>query len=136
MTTTRRDDPGTPPAGEDERFVRWLADAYTPPPMTPALRSRFDAHLEERLGRRVHRRPWLAVVATASLALALWGAWDARVAVRGAAAPESPDAVAASADAALGLASEPAADAEEGLPAEYRAISYLLIDDAQGDATR
>ena len=27
------------------------------------------------------------------------------------------------------------ADAEEGLPAEYRAISYLLID-AQGAATR
>jgi len=134
MTTDRRDDAGAPFGTGEEEFVRWLADAYTPPPMTGARRARFDARLEARLDARAHRGPWLAAAATGAFALAI-GAWSARVADRGAAGAASPARSAGSAEAVLALATDPVADAEEALPTEYRAISYLLID-AQGAPIR
>jgi hypothetical protein len=136
MTMTRRDDLAAPPASEDEGFVRHLADAYRPPPMTEARRARFDARLEERLASRARarRRPLLAATATAAIAFAV-GVWGDRVAHRVGAVEESPASVAASAEAVLDLATGPVADAEEALPAEYRAISYLLID-ARGGTVR
>jgi len=130
MTTERRDDAGAPRGAGDEEFVRWLADAYTPPPMTGARRARFDARLEARLGARAPRGPWLVAAATGAFALAI-GVWSARVGDRGA----GPTRTEGSAEAVLALATDPVADAEEALPTEYRAISYLLID-AQGAPIR
>jgi hypothetical protein len=131
MTTERRDDPHEPTSAEDERFARWLGELYEAPPMTEARRRRFDARLEERLAR-ARARPWHAALAAAAAALAfvLWGEHAA-----GPGATDPAPAAAASAEAVLALATEPVTDAEEALPVEYQAISYLLID-AKGGSSR
>ena len=133
MTTERRDDAHEPTSAEDERFARWLGELYEAPPMTEARRRRFDARLETRLAR-ARARPWHAALAAvaAALAFVLWGE---HVSGRGPADPARAPAAAASAEAVLALATEPVTGAEEALPVEYQAISYLLID-AEGGSSR
>jgi len=126
MTTERRDDPSEPTSAEDERFARWLGEIYEAPPMTEARRRRFDARLEARLAR-ARARPWHAALAAAAAALA-FVLWGGHLAGRGPTDSARAPAAATSAEAVLALATEPVTDAEEALPVEYRAISYLLID--------
>ena len=132
MTSERRDDANEPTSAEDERFARWLGENYAAPPMTEARRRRFDARLEARLAQ-ARTRPWhaaLAAAVAAGLAFVLWGEYAA-----GPGATRPAPAAATSAEAVLALATEPVRDAEEALPVDYQAISYLLID-AKGAPSR
>ena len=130
----RRDD-RQPLAPDEEAFVRSVADRYAAPPMTASQRTRFDARLEERIrDAAARRRVWLPVAAVAAAAVSLL-VWRA-----GIEAPESGEVapVAESEPAldeseigaedwllAMETGSLPATD--EALPADYLAISDLLL---------
>lgn len=128
-------DDETPLSGDDEAFVRNVADLYAPPPMTALQRSRFDARLEERISdRAARRRPWFAVAAgvAAALSLLLWRATNPapggdeveQIAV---AMPTQSEADASADEWILAMTTESRADADDTLPPEYLAISDLLL---------
>jgi hypothetical protein len=127
MTTGRRDPQPHPTPAEDARFARWLGELYRAPAMTEAGRRRFDLLLEARLAGSGRARPWLTALAAATATAFAFAVWIARAPLLG--RSDSEAAVAAeSAEAVLALATEPVADADDALPVEYRAISYMFID--------
>jgi hypothetical protein len=104
----------------DADFVARLAAAYTPPPMTPARRARFDARLAERVGRdRLRFVPGLAAAAALFVISHLAGQ-PAREPVQWA------EARTPGSGSVLAQVYGGAGDFEESLPPEYRAIASLL----------
>jgi hypothetical protein len=123
MSTQRP--PSDAESRDDAAFVARLADAYAPPPMTPARRARFDARLAERVQRaRLRFVPVLAAGA-ASLAIALFVV--SQLTRNGPVAP-APGARSPSPASALVLAEAlgSGSEFEEALPPEYQAIASLL----------
>jgi hypothetical protein len=126
MTARPDSDPRAPaPTSDDAAFLRRVADAYAPPPMTPSRRVRFDARLGERIAPA--RQPWLAWVAGATAAatagLLVVATWTTSPPAQPevAAAPARPSAV------VLAELYDPApADFDATLPADYQAIAGLL----------
>jgi hypothetical protein len=118
---------------DDEAFARNVAAHYAAPPMTASQRMRFDARLEERVQRGA--RPWLAAgavaVAAAVAALFLWQATGVTPKRDEVASIDASDAALESAatpeEWILAMGSESIADANAGLPADYVAISDLLL---------
>jgi hypothetical protein len=116
---------------DDDAFVRDVAAHYAAPPMTASQRTRFDAHLEERMQRGATRsRPWIAAgaVAAAVAALFLWQAGGVAPTNGGVARVDEDDATLESAatpeEWILAMGSE---SLDDGLPADYVAISDLLL---------
>ena len=116
---------------DDEAFARNVAAHYTAPPMTASQRTRFDARLEERVQRGA--RPWLAAgaVAAAVAALLFWQASGVAPTRDEVASIDASDAALESAatpeEWLLAMGSDSFADADAGLPADYVAISDLLL---------
>jgi len=116
---------------DDEAFARNVAAHYTAPPMTASQRTRFDARLEERVQRGA--RPWLAAgaVAVAVAALFFWQASGVAPTRDEVASIDASDAALESAatpeEWLLAMGSDSFADADAGLPADYVAISDLLL---------
>jgi hypothetical protein len=132
-----RHDDRQPLAPDDEAFVRSVADLYAAPPMTASQRTRFDARLEERIrDGAARRRPWFAVVAVAAAVVSLL-VWRAGLDVPdgGEVAPvaESKRAVDESEigaeDWLLAMETGSLPETDEALPADYLAISDLLLGD-------
>ena len=127
---TWRDDERPALTREDEALVRRVADAYATPAMTAAQRARFDTGLERRrLGSASRRNGWLVALAT-GLAALYFVSEHATAPKRGATEPAVLEPVATSAspeEVILAVATEPVADAEEALPEDYQAISYLVL---------
>jgi hypothetical protein len=136
MTDPNPDRPDPTPDGD--AFVREVAGLYTPPEMSAARRSAFDARLGERLSHR-RRWSWGPVLAgtAAVLALALLllrtgedprpGEGPARLTAQ---RPEPrPARIETTAEEAiLALATASAAPAEKELPDDYEAIENLFLD--------
>jgi len=122
-----------PLSAEEVAFVRRVAEAYAPPSLTQAERTRFDARLDELVAEELPRsRPWLIALAAgvAVLALAIWqtGREADRDALEHAAAKSaSVESAASPEEAIVATATVPIADADDALPVEYRAISDLLV---------
>lgn len=119
---THADDDRDPLAAEDADFVRRIADAYTPAPMTAARRAALDAELEERLARdRWRFAPWAASLLAAGAAVLLLvrlpGAPVTQIAPTDAASDES---------YVFALAGESADDFDSALPSDYQAIAQLI----------
>ncbi len=122
-------------APDEEAFVRSVADLYAAPPMTASERTRFDARLEERIrAAAARRRAWLPVAGVAAVAVSLlvWRAGlDAPEGGEVAPVAESEPALDESDSGAeewllaMETGSLPATD--EALPADYLAISDLLL---------
>jgi hypothetical protein len=119
---------------DDDALLRSVAAHYAPPPMTASQRTRFDARLEERVQRGVaNMRPWLAGVAIAAAVagLLLWQtssvAPTGDTMVRVAVAEPTLDGAATPEEWILSMAGDEIADANAGLPADYVAISSLLL---------
>jgi hypothetical protein len=109
----------------DAAFAARLAEAWAPPPLTPARRARFDARLAERVRRDRLRFVPAAAAAAASLAAALFVIGQ----LTGDPAEESRTGLTASAaesDLSLAEAFSSTGDFEETLPPEYQAIASLL----------
>ena len=123
-----------PLSRDDAAFVRNVADLYAAPPMTASQRTRFDARLEERLrDRAARRRPWFAVAAVAAVALSLL-VWRTEVDTPLPASEVARSAVELDVDAntdewILAMATDDSIDSDATLPADYRAISGLLLGD-------
>ena len=119
----------------DEDFVRHIADAYAPAPMTPVRKTRFDARLRERLDERnryarVRPRslPWLAAATAAGL-LVLARVASVPTSIPTSTTPPGADgrsAVELAGGLGLAEAFAPAADFEASLPADYQAIASLV----------
>ena len=123
-----------PLSADEAAFIQRVADAYDPPPLSPALRARFDARLDVLVAEDLPRSsPWLIALAAgaAVLALAIWQAERdaAQEALGGAAASATAANATSPEEAILATATVPVADADEALPVEYRAISDLLVGD-------
>jgi hypothetical protein len=127
---TQRDDERPALSGEDEALVRRVADVYAAPALTAAQRARFDAGLERRLHNTAsRRRGWLIALATGMAAL-YFVSEHASAPTRGATGRAALEPVATAAspeEVILAVATEPVADAEDALPEDYRAISYLVL---------
>lgn len=109
---------------EDMAFVRRIADAYAPAPLTPARRAAFDAELETRLARdRWRFAPWAAAVATAGAATLLLLARLPAAPVEQARVLEDPGADEAF---VLAIAGGTTTEFDSALPADYQAIAGLL----------
>jgi hypothetical protein len=111
--------------GNDLDFIRRVGDAYAPPPLTPARRTRFDAELETRIARdRWRFLPWGVALATAGAAALLLITRFASV------APVTEATVADQADTdeafVLALAGGSPDELDAELPADYQAIASLL----------
>ena len=123
-----------PLSRDDAAFVRNVADLYAAPPMTASQRTRFDARLEERLrDRAARRRPWFAVAAVAAVALSLL-VWRTEVDTPLPASEVAQSTVELDVDAntdewILAMATDDSIDSDATLPADYRAISGLLLGD-------
>ena len=123
-----------PLSRDDAAFVRNVADLYAAPPMTASQRTRFDARLDERLrDRAARRRPWFAVAAVAAVALSLL-VWRTEVDTPLPASEVARSAVELDVDAntdewILAMATDDSIDSDATLPADYRAISGLLLGD-------
>jgi hypothetical protein len=123
---------------DDDAFVRDVAAHYAAPPMTASQRTRFDARLEERVNRGATRsRSWIAAgaVAAAVAAVFLWQAGGVAPTKDGVgvARVDEDDATLESAatpeEWILATGSDSLGDADDGLPADYVAISDLLLAD-------
>ncbi|RIK90542.1 MAG: hypothetical protein DCC71_25505 [Proteobacteria bacterium] len=107
---------------DDDAFVRRVRDAYAPPPLSAAQRTRFDAALEERIARERWRfAPWAAAAlaggAAALLVLSRLGPL--------ATPPEVADETTPEEEYVLALAGG-ADEFEAALPVEYRAIAGMI----------
>jgi hypothetical protein len=118
----------------DGSFLRNVAANYAPPPMTATQRTRFDARLEERVRNGVaHPRVWFASVAAAATfaALFFWQSSGVAPTADGVAdlggAGASIEGAATQGDWILAVEGDLVADANAGLPADYVAISSLLL---------
>lgn len=124
-----------PLATEDDAFVETVANLYAPPPLTASQRTRFDARLEQRIADRARRRrPWFAVAATvvATLSLLLWRASIDAPTGEGVAPILVNEPVQSETDASAGawilaMTTDPLTDTDDTLPADYVAISDLLL---------
>lgn len=123
------------PLSRDEaNFVRNVADLYAAPPMTATQRTRFDARLGERLRDRAARRwPLLALATGAAVALSLLF-WRTEIDTPLPATEVAQDVIDLDADTSadgwiLAMTSDDSIDADATLPADYRAISDLLLGD-------
>lgn len=131
-------DPDRPdPTPDDEAFVRKVAGLYSPPELSAARRSAFDARLGERLA---HRRRWswgpvlAGTAAVFALALLLLLAGEAPRPGEG---PESltaqgsaprPVRIQTTAEEAILALTASATPVEEELPEDYEAIENLFLD--------
>lgn len=118
---------------DDDAFARNVAAHYTPPPLTASQRTRFDARLEERTQRAgLGARPWIAAGAVAVVA-ALFFLQSGSVAPVNQQIVQVDESDAALAQAAtpeewiVAMGSESFGDADDGLPADYVAISDILL---------
>jgi hypothetical protein len=119
---------------DDDAFARNVAAHYAAPAMTASQRTRFDARLEERMRRRAARsRSWIAAgaVAVAGAALFLWQSGGVAPTGDGVAQVDENDAALEATvtpeEWILAMGGDSVADANEGLPADYVAISDLLL---------
>ena len=123
-----------PLSRDDAAFVRNVADLYAAPPMTASQRTRFDARLDERLrDRAARRRPWFALAAGAAVALSLL-VWRTAIDTPTPASEVAQDVtdLDASENAdewILAMTTDDSIDSDATLPADYRAISDLLLGD-------
>ena len=117
---------------DDDAFLRNVAAHYAPPSMTASQRTRFDARLAERRQRGV-ARPWLAAAAVAAAVAALffWQANDIAptgdAVVRFAESEPALEGVVTPEEWILAMGNDVLADTDAGLPADYVAISNLLL---------
>lgn len=119
----RTDESPEPMTPEDARLVQRIAEACTPPAMTPVRRARFDADLDARLARERWRfAPWIAAAVTAGAAALLVLAW----APRGASVREVAGETDTDEAFMLAVAGDSSIDFEAALPAEYQAIALML----------
>ena len=132
----RRDD-RQPLSPDEEAFVRSVADLYAASPMTASQRTRFDARLEERIRDGAsRRRPWFAVVAVAAAALSLlvWRAGldvpdGSEVEQVAQSEPALDESEIGAEDWLLAMETGSLPETDEALPADYLAISDLLLGD-------
>lgn len=123
-----------PLSRDDAAFVRNVADLYAAAPMTASQRTRFDARLDERLrDRAARRRPWFALAAGAAAALSLF-VWRTEIDTPLPTSDVAQSTVELDVDAntdewILAMATDDPVDADATLPADYRAISGLLLGD-------
>ena len=112
-------------APEDAAFVRRVADAYAPAPLSPTRRAAFDAELDSRLARdRWRFAPWAAAVVVAGAAALLVLAHLPAAPVQEVA--DTQDDAIAEEEFVLAL-SDGSSDAfENTLPTDYQAIASLL----------
>jgi anti-sigma-K factor RskA len=120
--------------GEEEAFVRKLADSYVAPELSPAERMTFHARLERRLSRRRTVERWRPVFAGAAVAAALAVLVFARAGVVTPPAGEDSSVVASSAsttpeNAILALVTESANGGKVELPDDYLAIEDVFLTD-------
>lgn len=112
-----------PMTQEDGDLVQRIAEAYTPPAMTPVRRARFDADLDARLARERWRfAPWIAAAVTAGVAAFLVFSYAPRTAdVR-----EIADDAGAEEAFLLAVSGDSSSEFEAALPTDYQAIALML----------
>lgn len=130
-----RHDDRQPLSPEDEALVRSVADRYAAPPMTALQRTRFDARLEERMRDGVaRRRPWFAAIAVVAAAssLLVWRAGldvpdGGEVEQIAESDPAVDESEIGAEDWLLAMETGSLPETDEALPADYLAISDLLL---------
>ena len=136
MTHSNPDRPD--PTPDDEAFVRKVAGLYSPPELSAARRSAFDARLGERLAHR-RRWAWGPVLAGTAVVFALTliilragevprpGEGPKQLTAQGS-GPRPARIETTAEEAILALTTASAAPVEEELPEDYEAIENLFLD--------
>ena len=123
-----------PPDREELRLLQRLAQAYTPRPLSPSERGRFEARLLARLDRADRRAPWVpAAGVAAGMAIAAWALFLGTPSD-----PAPPLQGGAAAGVAVLLAAIEEDDRFEGseLPEFYALLDRLMEEPAPGEGVQ